>query len=497
MSDLPTFGGWPRDPVIHEVATWPWLTDLSRAAGRRLTLADVPAAAWDDLVLPGTDAVWLMGVWERSPAGRDIALADPALRAAILEALPDATDDDVVGSPYCIRRYEVDPHLGGRPGLAAARAQLAARGVRLVLDFVPNHVAPDHPWTTTHPGYFVHGTEDDLTRAPGSFLRVAGGVMACGRDPYFPAWPDVVQLDPTQPTLRDAVVETLLEVAAQCDGVRCDMAMLMLDEVVGRTWSDRVGPPPPLPYWTEVIGRVRDQRPAFLFMAEAYWDLESVLLAQGFDHCYDKRLYDRLVHDGAGAVRAHLQASPDHQSRLVRFLENHDEPRAASVLPPGRDRAAAVTTATLPGALLLYEGQLTGRRAQLPVQLGRRPTEPPDRGLEAWWRALLARTSADRLRTGRWSLLAADGWPDNRSCERLVAWQWEAGDRRHVVVVNLSDAPADGRLRLGGLAGRSVVLTDLLDGRTYLRQGDDLAGPGLYVALGPWGQHLFRLDSAT
>ena len=317
---------WPVHPVIYELSTLPWLNEVAARIGRPVTLADVPVSEWDAVALPGVDAVWLMGVWERSPVGREIALGDEGLRHEVAELLPDPTDEDIVGSPYCIRRYRVDPQFGGPDGLAVARSELAARGVRLLLDFVPNHVAPDHEWVGTHPEYFVRGTEADLDVDPPAFLKTAGGVLALGRDPYFPPWPDVVQLDPTQPALRSAVIETLSDIAEQCDGVRCDMAMLLLDDVVAQTWGDRVGPPGPEPYWSEVTGAVKKRHPNFLFVAEAYWDREPDLIAQGFGHCYDKRLYDRLASHGADSLRDHLAASPDYQQHLVRFLENHDEP---------------------------------------------------------------------------------------------------------------------------------------------------------------------------
>ena len=107
-----------------------------------------------------------MGVWERSPAGIAIALEDEGLAASFRRALPDVGPGDVVGSPYCVRRYSVNAHLGGEEGLAAARAALAGRGLSLVLDFVPNHVAPDHPWTEEHPEYFVRGSAEDLRARP-------------------------------------------------------------------------------------------------------------------------------------------------------------------------------------------------------------------------------------------------------------------------------------------------------------------------------------------
>src|SRR4051812_21629618 len=170
-----------------------------------------------------------MGVWQRSPAGLEIALTDPALDAGTRAALPDLRPEDVIGSPYCVRDYVVDERFGGPGALAAARAALADRGLGLILDYVPNHVAPDHPWVTDRPACFVH-LED--------------GTIANGRDPFFPPWPDVLQLDAFSPELRAAVAETLGAIAAQCDGVRCDMAMLMTNEVFARTWGERIGPAP-------------------------------------------------------------------------------------------------------------------------------------------------------------------------------------------------------------------------------------------------------------
>lgn len=161
--------------VIYEINTLVWLGELSDRYGRPVTLGDVPGEVWDSVALPGVDTVWLMGVWERSPAGLEIALRDEGLRASFREALPDVTEADIAASPYCVRDYVVDPSLGGPDGLAAARTQLAARGLRLLLDYVPNHVAPDHPWLTSGPDRLVRGTAGDLARAPAEFIEAGEG----------------------------------------------------------------------------------------------------------------------------------------------------------------------------------------------------------------------------------------------------------------------------------------------------------------------------------
>ena len=487
---------WPRHPVIYEINTWIWLADLGRKHRRRLDLASVPAEEWDYLASCGFDAIWFMGVWERSPAGIAIAMRNPGLLQDFKRVLPDFAAADNVGSPYCVRRYVVDEHLGGPEGLRAARRQLADRGIRLVLDFVPNHVAPDHPWTTGRPGLFVPGTAADRDLDPASFVEVGGRVFANGRDPYFPAWPDVVQLNAFDPALRSAAVETVRSIADQCDGVRCDMAMLVMNNVFARTWGARVGPAPSTEYWPTVITAVRETHPGFVFLAEAYWDLEWSLMQQGFDYCYDKRLYDRLLGGSADEVRLHLLAERAYQDALVRFVENHDEPRAATAFGAGRTQAAAVTALTQTGARLIHHGQLLGWRVRLPVFLGRFPTEPVDDQLAAFYRRLLAAVADPTFRDGHWQLCERSGWPGENSFENLVAWSW-AGATRWLIVVNLSDAPATGHVRAPwpDLRGQRWQLTDLTRDMSFNRAGDDLVD-GLFVGLGAWQWHLLRLDRA-
>ena len=487
--------GWAGKPVIYEINTAIWLDELSRAAGRTVTLGDVPDASWDSVTPDGVDAVWLMGVWERSPAGLALAHRNAELQASFRAALPDLRPDDIIGSPYCVRQYTVDPAFGGPAALATARAALAARGARLLLDYVPNHVAPDHPWVTSRPELFVRGDQHDVQADPAGWITAGGHVLAHGRDPYFPPWPDVVQLDAFSPALRVATAETLADIASQCDGIRCDMAMLMFNDIFARTWSLRTGPAPDEEFWPAVIRDLRRAHPDTVLIAEAYWDTEWELQQQGFDFCYDKRLYDRILEEDASAVRDHLRAGPGYQSRLLRFVENHDEPRIASRLTPDAERAAAVTIATLPGATLWYEGQFEGRRVRPPVFLSRRPDEPADNDLAGWYRRLLAITVGHRVRAGQWQLLEAAGWPDNQSCTNLATWCWTADDDRHVVVVNLSGQPAQGQIRLPwqDLAGRSWSLRDLLQETTFDRDGGELSDPGLFVELGPWQFHLLAV----
>jgi hypothetical protein len=492
---------WPRYPTIYEINTWVWLNEVGRKLGRSVHLGIVPSKVWDDIAALGFDAVWFMGVWERSPAGIAIANRNDSLLADFRRALPDFQPEDNVGSPYCVRRYQVDSQLGGRQGLELARKSLAQRGLRLLLDFVPNHVAPDHPWTVAHPEYFIQGSDDDVRSNPSSFVRVGDSVFACGKDPYFPAWPDVLQLNAFQPGLRHVVIDTLADFASQCDGVRCDMAMLLLNSVFERTWGARAGERPATDYWRDVIPAIKRAHPEFVFIAEAYWDLEWELQQQGFDFCYDKRLYDRLEHEDAESVRQHLSADLTYQNKLLRFLENHDEPRASSVFFPAKERAAAVVTSTFTGARLFHEGQFEGRKVRVPVFLGRRPEEPEDVELREFYGKLLEAINRPVFRDGEWRLCEATGWADNQSCRDMVAWQWQGPDGSFLIIVNLSDSPAQGMIhaRWQQRGSGSWTLTDQLSGSTYQRAANELETSGLYVDLPPWGQHFLhcRQDVAT
>jgi hypothetical protein len=487
------------NPVIYEINAWVWLHELRQKVHRSVTLGSVPAEEWDAIASTEAEAVWLMGVWERSPIGTRIARTLPALQAEYRKALPDYSPEDVVGSPYCVHRYGVDERLGGDLGLAEARAELAKRGMRLILDFVPNHVATDHPWVYEFPKYFIQGSGEDLVGVPTEFFVADGKIIACGRDPYFPPWTDTAQVNAFHPGLRKAAIETVSSIAERCDGVRCDMAMLMISSIFERTWGHRAGPRPETEYWREVIGPVRERHPEFLFIAEAYWDLEWELQQQGFDYCYDKRLYDRLIYDSAENIRLHLTADLSYQNKLVRFVENHDEPRAASAFSREKVRTAAVVMATLPGAKLFHQGQFEGRRVKLPVQLGRQPQEGADDDLQAFYRSLVKVILGPAFKQGEWSLCERGGWPDNPSFVHLLAWCWRNGEEKYLVAINFSHTRCQGRILLpwADLKGRTCLLVDVMSGDRFERDGDEMLDQGLYVDLEAWKFHFLRWEGTV
>jgi glycosidase len=497
-----------RYPALYEINTRIWLHELGRAAGRPTTLADVPDAALDQIAGLGFDWVWLLGVWQTGQAGRQVSLTQPGWRQGYQQLLPDFTDDDVCGSPYAVQGYWVHADFGGDDALLVLRRRLHERGLRLMLDFVPNHTALDHRWVSEWPDFYVQGTPADLDQAPLSYWRATTkhgpAVLAHGRDPNWPAWPDTLQLNYRHPVLREAMTEELTQVAGLCDGVRCDMAMLILPEVFARTWGNRALPggglaPADRPFWPEAIARVHCHYPGFLFLAEAYWDLEWTLQQQGFDYTYDKLLYDRLRAGNPEGVRAHLGADLSFQAKSARFLENHDEPRAASVFSMPLHAAAAALTYLAPGLRFMHEGQLEGRRKHASIHLCRRSDEAPDPEIQGFYRRLLECLRRPELRDGRWRLLECrPGWAGSATWQQLLAYSWEeAGGGRLVVTVNYGPTAGQCYIRLPwtDLGGRQWLLCDQLSPGRYERVGDDLAANGLYLDLSAWGCHVFEMSS--
>ncbi|MBZ0160374.1 MAG: alpha-amylase [bacterium] len=488
----------PRYPSLYQINTRVWLTELSRAMGRPATLDDIPDAELDRVAGMGFDWVWLLSVWTTGPAGRQVSRSNHEWRREFEETLPDLREEDIAGSGFAITGYTVHPGLGGEAALAGLRERLRVRGLSLMLDFVPNHTGLDHPWAEDHPEYYIAGTEVDLARAPQNYtwIKRAGGdlLLAHGRDPYFPGWPDTLQLDYSNPATQEAMIGELLTIAGQCDGVRCDMAMLVLPDVFERTWGRRA----PL-FWPEATRRVRERALGFRFMAEVYWDLEWTMLQQGFDYAYDKRLYDRLREGHARPVREHLYAGLDYQEKLARFLENHDEPRAAATFSPDAHEAAAIITFLTPGLRFFHEGQFQGRKTRISPHLVRGPQEPIDPRLEQFYDRLLAVLRQPVVRDGQWRLLdCAPAWDGNWTSDCFIAWIWEAKDgRRRLVAVNYAGNQSQCYIRLPfpDLTGRPVRLKDLMGPADYDRDGGDLASRGLYLDLPPWGYHVFEVTT--
>jgi hypothetical protein len=489
----------PRYPSLYQINTRVWLTDFSRVLRKRATLDDIPDSELDRLAALGFDWVWFLSVWQTGPAAQRVSRSNAGWRQEFQETLPDLKEEDIAGSGFAIQSYTVHRDLGGTASLARLRQRMQQRGLKLMLDFVPNHMAPDHPWVDEHPDYFVRGSESDLARAPRNYCRAQTKhgplVLAYGRDPYFEGWPDTLQLNYGNPELQQAMIGELERIAGQCDGMRCDMAMLVLPDVFESTWGIRAEL-----FWPKATEAVRRKYPEFQFMAEVYWDREWTMQQQGFDFTYDKRLYDRLREGHARPVREHLHAEPDYQNKMARFLENHDEPRAAATFSPEVHQAAAVITFLSPGLRFLHQGQFEGRTKRISPHLVRGPVEPVDDQLKQFYDRLLAVLRHSVVRDGQWQLLdCVPAWDGNWTWDCFLVFAWQgAGDERLVVTVNYAPNQSQCHVRLPftDLSSNQWRLQDLLGDATYDRDGNELQGRGLYLDEAPWSARVFALTKA-
>jgi hypothetical protein len=490
----------PLFPTLFQVNTRVWLRLLTRQLNRPATLDDIPNAVLDDWVKQGFDWIYFLGVWQTGAAAPKVSRSNPEWVVEYNHLLPDLNEEeDVCGSCFAVTCYAVHELIGGNGAMERLRDRLHQRGLKLMLDFVPNHTAPDHPWVQSHPEFYVPGTIEQLGQEPQNYSVVSlpdgEQVFAYGRDPYFPGWCDTLQLNYGNVDLQMAQVNELLTIARLCDGLRCDMAMLVLPEIFQHTWGIPVEP-----FWERAIAQVHSQQPDFVFMAEVYWDMEWTLQQQGFDYTYDKRLYDRLREQHARPVREHFWADSDYQRKSARFLENHDEARAAATFPPGVHQAAAVLTFLSPGLRFFHQGQLEGFQQRISVHLNRGPVEPIDTTLQTFYHQLLACLRSPILRQGHWQLAdSLPAWEDNWTSDDIIAFHWQGNDgQRLLVAVNYASHQSQCYIRLPfeDLANQTIRFQDWMGEAQYDRAGDTLLSTGLYLDLPAWGYHVFAIQKS-
>jgi|SRR5690348_1080897 len=484
-------------PNLYEISTWAWLEKLSARTGRIVKLGNIPDTEWDALAQLGFNAVWLMGVWRRSPESRRIALADAANVPQYDRALRGWKPEDVVGSPYAVAEYVPDPRTGTWAELDGVREKLHARGMALFLDFVGNHTALDHPWTREHPDFYVQGTETDFGSDPSLFYRIGTAkqsrFLAHGKDPYFPPWKDTAQLNHFSAPMRAAELATLRTIAEHCDGVRCDMAMLHLHDIFEKNWSRFLKgvAPPTTEFWTEAHAAAPD----LILLAEAYWGTERRLLDLGFSFAYDKGLYDAMRDIAVPGVRSLLRDDLGYQSHLTRFLENHDEARCAAVFSAERMASVGTLMGTLPGMRLYHQGELDGLKIQLPITLRMAADEPPDPQTAAFFAKILPLTAENAFHNGVWNLLVVtpegDAPPDG-----LITYEWRSENSWKVIAVNLTNQTLQGRVHFEGrsLSAKEYVFYDQLNDVRYIREGDEVRGAGLFVRREAFQAHIFDVS---
>lgn len=489
-----------RNPKLLEINSRIWI----KRFGKNCNLSSVPddqIQAWKNL---GFDVIWLMGVWNNNKDVIGEYCFEPDLISSYNSALKDWQKEDVIGSPYSIDKYQINPMLGTKEDLLSFKKRLNDAGIKLILDFICNHFSAKSSLIWTNKEIFLYADEYIYKNDPYTFYPSPANsneYLAHGRDPLFPPWKDTAQINFYSQQARDYLTSVLIDLTEICDGVRCDMAMLPLNNIFYNTWIGVLKKygfdKPEKEFWDEAISSVKNKRKDFIFIAETYWDLEWQLQSLGFDFTYDKRLTDRLVGGDIRSIKDHLNADLSYQAKSVRFLENHDEDRAITKLGRERSMAAAVITGTIPGIALYFDGQCDGKRIKLPVQLGREPEEKQDEKIKEFYRNLFSITKELVFKNGSWKILEASPVADSdQSNDNLLAWEWRSGKELRVVIVNYNNSTSRCRLKFN-IESKSddIMLNDLLNHTSYKRSVKEIADKGLFVELKSFNSHIFSINN--
>ena len=508
----------PQHPTLFQINTR-LLLDRLRKVNPHASLGDIPKSYWKFIADRGTDLVWLMGLWHTNESGFERILDGPGDLAYYQSVLPDLQEEDLAGSPYAIDKYSVAPALGDADQLKKVRKVLHKYGMRLIVDFIPNHFGAHSSVITSTPELFVHGTMEQLEHHPRLFFRADNGhILAHGKDPYFDPWQDTVQVDYSKESTRRAMIRMLKELASVVDGVRCDMAMLLVRRVFQENWgawTDQMNFNSwNREFWEQAITEVKEKYPDFLFIAECYWGMEGEMQYYGFDYTYDKVLLDKLKDGNPFGLQDHLKADFDYQRKSVRFLENHDEERAAVAFPERKHQAAAVLSAALPGMRFYHLGQSEGRRIKVPVQINRNPPEKPCQdplqhalkrnripekleplilpvciSTSAFYEKLFSIFNAEVFKNGVWNQFYLHGSPE-RNTDALFCFSWNLMDQQRLVVVNYSERDASGSLNVSEFNNKPAELHGLLFDEELTADSDG----ALHFQLQPWRSQIYALQ---
>jgi hypothetical protein len=487
------------NPKMLEVNSRIWI----RQFGKDARISDIPDQYLEKLRSKGIEILWLMGTWKTSKALAEKCCFGSDLIPEYIKALSDWTKEDVIGSPFAIDDYILNPSMGEEADLLILKDRLNNLGIKLLLDFIPNHFGADSSLIKSHPGIFLQTDKESYLKDPYTFYEYKNGdaiYIAHGRDPFFPPWTDTAQLNFFKESTRDFLIDKLNYISSVADGVRCDMAMLPLNNVFQNTWSGVLDKSafkkPADEFWQTAIKNIKQKNRDFIFLAEAYWDLEWELQQLGFDYTYDKTLTDRLIADDIQGIKGHLHAEKEFQMKSVRFIENHDEIRAAKKFGISKSIAAAVIISTVQGVHFYYDGQFEGKKTRLPVQLGREPVEKVSQELMKFYDSLLLITNNEIFKYGNWKLLYPLQVSDtDNTCENILSWQWELNNEYRIIVINYSNIISRCRLRLEmNTRKRKIQLEDLLAQKIYNRSAREIKNPGLFIELKGYQSHIFSIN---
>ena len=485
-------------PRILEISTRPYLYSLSEKYGRSITkFRDIPDQEFVNLAGGNYTHVWFMGVWALGPYGLNHDRTDPNLLASYAQVLPDYTVSDIIGTPYAVVSYDVNPELGSESDLVWLRQKLRAQGLLLVLDYAPNHTAIDSPWMTSNIDYYVRAPKGTPTPYDSNVYFTNG--VALGGD-QWDHWSDTAQLNYWNMDLKKVRIAELKKVASLADAIRCDMAMLILNDCIEKDWSTQLSSwgykRPSTEFWADAISSVKASYPNTIFIAEAYWDMDEILMANGFDFIYGKDLLDDLASWDLSSIWSYIKNRSDKFSKTLSFIENHDEPRAVAKFGDWvKADSAAIVAFTLPGAKLLFDGETYGYKNKLDVHLRRAKSESKISQVTDFYDQLLDIISQDVFAKGDWTLIEG-----NTNKGQVVSWRYslftKSGTSKRLVVVNFTEVKAAADVvvadAVGKNGGDSIDIKELFSGAVYTRSASTMKTKGLTIVLDPWRGQIFE-----
>lgn len=384
--------------TLLEISTRPYLYYLSqkyKSPIKKLSL--IPMEELDFFQNLGFNMIWFMGVWNNGTEGRKFDLNDESRIKHYNQHLPNWSKDDVIGSPYSIYSYDPSPEIGNLEDLKWLKNELNKRSIKLILDFVPNHSSMDAPEIKSHPEYYIRKgrlkSKIKLTEEDNKYIYNGKKIEKIPKEEKYDKngfaygrglgvkhpWKDVRQYDYSNKELWKFQLNNLKKIAQCCDGIRCDVAWLMISDIFKRcfkTMNDTKEE-----FWTFAISEIRKIYPNIIFIAEVFgkkW-ISDFLLQCGFNFVYDIEPYDilNLIKDNNININEFIERNKniekDYLFNTVHFSENHDLITIIEKLEENVNKANLLTAIVcfLPGIKMFNYGQIFGWKDTLCVQLRR------------------------------------------------------------------------------------------------------------------------------
>ena len=477
-------------PFLYQISTRPWLYELSKKYGKTITkLREIPLQEFDELASNGVNIVWMMGVWQLGKNGLEYDRNNSNYN----DILPDFTIDDVIGSPFAVTKYECNSEIGTDEDLIWLRREINIRGMKLMLDFVPNHSATDCDQADTDPKMYITTPIDKIDES-----RYNAKGFAYGSDINHQPWKDVIQYNYWEPKTIEVMKNNLKKVLTLSDAVRCDVAYLVLNEVFGKTWDKELKyfhySQPEKEFWAYAIEEAKKINPNALFLAESYFEeYDKKLIELGFDYVYNKPLLDNLIKTSK-EVKEYLKSKDSSfMQKACHFVENHDEQRIVNMTDGNYQKAKAAGTiaSTVGGMIFMNHGQWKGKKNKLDVHLRRAYYETDNTEMKNHYYKLNIVLRQPAFRGNNFYYI------DNITGEKkddFIAYIREEENNHFLVVVNYSENKGCAEVPIYNIKGfKYTLIYDSLNNIEYVKNYNDVKN-GMRICLDAWESHIYQYN---